>query len=155
MIFQDGNANSALPPAQTAESQQTANQTENMNASIQVPELKFNIQPSGDFSRGGVACSGVSRPLGHFVWALLAGLLFLLYGAPSARAHQQPPGCTGSGLGILLFTDAPDVHIGDTLHYSITVFKQGGHLGNLSNPTVQKTILGALAGLKSRPGKSP
>ena len=36
----------------------------------------------------------------------------------------------------------------------LTVFKQGGHLGNLSNPTVQKTILGALAGLKSGPGKS-
>ena len=31
----------------------------------------------------------------------------------------------------------------------LTVFAQGGHLGNLSNPLVQKTILGALAGLKS------
>jgi hypothetical protein len=31
----------------------------------------------------------------------------------------------------------------------LTVFPQGGHLGNLINPTVQKTILGALAGLKS------
>jgi ABC-type transporter lipoprotein component MlaA/pimeloyl-ACP methyl ester carboxylesterase len=30
----------------------------------------------------------------------------------------------------------------------LTVFTQGGHLGNLYNPTVQKTILGALAGLK-------
>ena len=29
----------------------------------------------------------------------------------------------------------------------LTVFEQGGHLGNLSNPTVQKTILAALAGL--------
>jgi pimeloyl-ACP methyl ester carboxylesterase len=36
----------------------------------------------------------------------------------------------------------------------LTVFPQGGHLGNLSNPTVQKTILGALAGLKSSPSKS-
>jgi pimeloyl-ACP methyl ester carboxylesterase len=36
----------------------------------------------------------------------------------------------------------------------LTVFPQGGHLGNLSNPTVQKTILGALAGLKSFPPKS-
>jgi hypothetical protein len=33
----------------------------------------------------------------------------------------------------------------------LTVFAQGGHLGNLSNPVVQKTILGALAGLKSFP----
>ena len=29
----------------------------------------------------------------------------------------------------------------------LTVFPQGGHLGNLYNPAVQKTILGALAGL--------
>jgi hypothetical protein len=36
----------------------------------------------------------------------------------------------------------------------LTVFPQGGHLGNLSNPAVQKTILGALAGLKSSPPKT-
>jgi pimeloyl-ACP methyl ester carboxylesterase len=30
----------------------------------------------------------------------------------------------------------------------LTVFEQGGHLGNLFNPAVQKTILAALAGLK-------
>jgi hypothetical protein len=30
----------------------------------------------------------------------------------------------------------------------LTVFKEGGHLGNLYNPGVQKTILGALEGLK-------
>ena len=33
----------------------------------------------------------------------------------------------------------------------LTVFSQGGHMGNLSNPVVQKTILGMLAGLKSSP----
>ncbi len=33
----------------------------------------------------------------------------------------------------------------------LTVFPQGGHLGNLNNPTVQNAILGALAGLKSGP----
>jgi ABC-type transporter lipoprotein component MlaA/pimeloyl-ACP methyl ester carboxylesterase len=36
----------------------------------------------------------------------------------------------------------------------LTVFKDGGHLGNLFNPSVQKTILGALAGLKPAPPKS-
>ncbi len=36
----------------------------------------------------------------------------------------------------------------------LTVFAQGGHLGNLYNPAVQKTILGALAGLKPSPLKS-
>ena len=30
----------------------------------------------------------------------------------------------------------------------LTVFEQGGHLGNLSNPAVQKVLMGALAGLK-------
>ena len=35
----------------------------------------------------------------------------------------------------------------------LTVFEQGGHLGNLSHPAVQKAILGALAGLKSSPLK--
>jgi ABC-type transporter lipoprotein component MlaA/pimeloyl-ACP methyl ester carboxylesterase len=32
----------------------------------------------------------------------------------------------------------------------LTVFEQGGHLGNLSNPSVQEAILGALQGLKPR-----
>ena len=36
----------------------------------------------------------------------------------------------------------------------LTVFTQGGHLGNLANPTVQKTIVEALAGL-SRPSVLP
>jgi uncharacterized repeat protein (TIGR01451 family) len=54
--------------------------------------------------------------------ALLAGLLFLLFSAPSARADRNPPGCLGSGLGISLFTSLPDVHIGDTLYYSVNVF---------------------------------
>jgi len=35
----------------------------------------------------------------------------------------------------------------------LTVFKQGGHLGNLANPSVQKTIVGALAGLQAVPPK--
>ena len=36
----------------------------------------------------------------------------------------------------------------------LTIFEQGGHLGNLSHPAVQKAILGALAGLLSSPPKS-
>jgi pimeloyl-ACP methyl ester carboxylesterase len=35
----------------------------------------------------------------------------------------------------------------------LTVFEQGGHLGNLSHPEVQKAILAALAGLQSAPPK--
>jgi ABC-type transporter lipoprotein component MlaA/pimeloyl-ACP methyl ester carboxylesterase len=36
----------------------------------------------------------------------------------------------------------------------LTIFAQGGHLGNLSQPAVQKAILRALAGLQSPPPKS-
>ncbi len=36
----------------------------------------------------------------------------------------------------------------------LTVFAQGGHLGNLFNPAVQKSILGALAQMKASPPKS-
>jgi hypothetical protein len=35
----------------------------------------------------------------------------------------------------------------------LTVFEEGGHLGNLFNPAVQKSILGALAGLKPSASK--
>ncbi len=61
-------------------------------------------------------------PAGRFTWAgLLAGLALLLLGAPAAFAQRSPPGCTGSGLGINLFTSLPDVHIGDTIYYSVEV----------------------------------
>lgn len=36
---------------------------------------------------------------------------------------------------------------------SLRIFPQGGHLGNLVNPVVQKAILGALLGLKVPPGQ--
>ncbi|MHB8523889.1 MAG: MlaA family lipoprotein [Limisphaerales bacterium] len=36
----------------------------------------------------------------------------------------------------------------------LTVFAQGGHLGNLFNPAVQKTILGALTGLRASPPRA-
>jgi ABC-type transporter lipoprotein component MlaA len=36
----------------------------------------------------------------------------------------------------------------------LTVFQEGGHLGNLYNPAVQKTIMGALSGLKPSQPKS-
>ena len=51
---------------------------------------------------------------------------------------------TGEDLAWLHATFSPE---------QITVFAQGGHLGNLSNPAVQKTILEALSGLRSSPPK--
>ena len=38
--------------------------------------------------------------------------------------------------------------------FEATVFAEGGHLGNLFNPTVQKSIIGALTGLKLSPPQS-
>ena len=52
----------------------------------------------------------------------MAGLVCLLLGTSAVLAHQSPPGCTGSGLGISLFADKPDVKLGDTISYSVLVF---------------------------------
>jgi len=62
------------------------------------------------------------------VWAALAMLLLAIGFPSSALGQQSPPGCTGSALGINLFTSAADVHIGDTIQYSVTVFN--GLAGN-------------------------
>lgn len=56
------------------------------------------------------------------VAATVAGAVLLLLGAPVAQADRSPAGCTGSGLGISMFTSVPDVHIGDTIQYSVNVF---------------------------------
>ena len=94
-----------------------------MNTSIQHPEPNGIVQPLGNSSQRGAALSALRSPSAPFVSvAVLAGLLFLLLSAPAARADRNPPGCTGSGLGISLFTSLPDVHIGDTIYYSVNVF---------------------------------
>jgi hypothetical protein len=60
---------------------------------------------------------------GRFAFAtLLAGLFLLLFSPASARADRSPTNCLGSGLGISLYTSLPDVHIGDTIYYSVNVF---------------------------------
>ncbi|MHB8523457.1 MAG: hypothetical protein ACYDH9_22240, partial [Limisphaerales bacterium] len=78
---------------------------------------------SGESSRSEAALSAGRKPPGRFRFAgLLAGLVCLLLAATAARADRNPPDCSGSGLGISLFTSIPDVHIGDTLFYSVNVF---------------------------------
>jgi uncharacterized repeat protein (TIGR01451 family) len=70
------------------------------------------------------------KPSGRLVFvALLAGLFLLLAGMLAAHAAQIPAGCTGSGLGINLFTSSPDVHVGDTLTYDINVFNGVANTG--------------------------
>jgi len=73
---------------------------------------------------------------------LLAGLFFLLFSAPLARADRNPPGCLGSGLGISLFTSLPDVHIGDTISYTVNVFNSPFPACNAgeTNPAVAGAI---------------
>ena len=51
---------------------------------------------------------------------LIVGLLWA--GLTSTVADQDPVGCSGSGLGIALFVDKPQAHIGDTLSYSALVY---------------------------------
>ena len=99
--------------------------TKSMNTSIQQPEQNCSEQPSGDLSASQVTLSARLSPSGSRAWmAVVAGLVCLLFSAPSARADRSPPGCLGSGLGISLFTSLPDVHIGDTLYYSVNVFNE-------------------------------
>jgi uncharacterized repeat protein (TIGR01451 family) len=94
-----------------------------MNTSNQHLESKGTVQLLADSSQSEATLSAWRNPSARFVWvALIAGLLFLLSSAPAARADRSPPGCLGSGLGISLFTSLPDVHIGDTLYYSVSVF---------------------------------
>lgn len=52
---------------------------------------------------------------------LTAGMAFLVAAVPS-RADEIPVGCTGSALGINLFTDTRDVHVGETIRHSVTIF---------------------------------
>jgi len=103
------------------------NRTEFMNTTIQCNTPGGFVLPSDASPCGEAKVSALNQPMWRFVWmVLLAGLFFLLAGAPTARADQNPPGCSGSGLGILLYTSASDVHVGDTLYYSITVFNGTG-----------------------------
>jgi hypothetical protein len=79
--------------------------------------------PGGASGRGaGLLFS--RKPNAPVTWvALLACLSLLLFNTPSTvRADSAPSECMGSGLGINLFTSSPDVHIGDTLKYSVDVF---------------------------------
>ena len=50
---------------------------------------------------------------------LMVGLLWA--GLTSAVADQDPVGCSGSGLGIALFVDKVQAHVGDTLSYNALV----------------------------------
>ena len=98
-----------------------------MNISTFHSDLPGQRRPSVNaFPNEGVSAGGGRGAAFIARLLLLAGVLMGLLAAPMVHADQNPPGCTGSGLGIFLFTDSPDVHIGDTLTYSVTVFNGFG-----------------------------
>jgi hypothetical protein len=49
-----------------------------------------------------------------------------LFATTATYANQSPPGCTGSGLGINLFSNVSVANIGDTILFSIRVFNGTG-----------------------------
>ncbi len=62
-------------------------------------------------------------PLGLFAGVrVLVGLVVLLVTVAAAYADRSPAGCLGSGLGITFVASLADIHIGDTIHYNVTVF---------------------------------
>ncbi len=102
-----------------------------MNTSTHPVRPKGIVHSSPESSSRKRAMVARPRALGGFtISALLAGLLLLLFSAPAVRAQGTPPGCVGSAIGISLFTAAPDVHVGDTIFYSASVFN-----GLPGNPT--------------------
>ena len=104
---------------------------DHMNTSVQHSAPQGILRPSDVSSESEAASSNLRSPGWPFVWmVILAGLLSFSLGTPSARAQGVPPGCSGSAIGISLFTSAADVHIGDTLLYSVSVFN-----GIVGNPT--------------------
>lgn len=80
-------------------------------------------------------------------WAMVMSAL-LLWANP-LQAHESPPGCSGSALGINLFTDARDVHIGETIPYSVTVFN-----GLAGSPKIACDATGIEAAVITPDGKT-
>ena len=100
-----------------------------MNTSIQNPGPNGIVQPSGDSSRSEATLSAWRKLPGRFTFvALLAGLFLLLFSAPAAAATLPgtPPGCNGSGLGIILYTPSGDSHVGCTICYGVTIYNGFG-----------------------------
>ena len=52
--------------------------------------------------------------------------LFFFKTLTPISANQSPVGCTGSGLGINLFSSLTQVHIGDTINFTVEVFNGTG-----------------------------
>src|SRR5689334_18137479 len=86
------------------------------------PEPISIVQWKRQRARPEPAFSVLRKPNGPFAWVSLLAAVFFLFSAPLGRPHESPPGCTGSGLGIDLFANIGDVHVGDTIRYSVRIF---------------------------------
>ncbi|MFA6295010.1 MAG: class F sortase [Candidatus Paceibacterota bacterium] len=60
-----------------------------------------------------------------FSIAGLAMLFSLLWTTP-IFAHKSPDLCTGSGLGIMLYSNVVQAHIGDTISFSVDIYNGSG-----------------------------
>ncbi len=78
---------------------------------------------------------------------LVLALALMLLGSTAVTAHESPVGCTGSALGINLFTDSKDVHIGESITYSVTVFN-----GLPGSPRIACDATGIVAGVVTPDG---
>ncbi len=84
--------------------------------------------------------SRTNRPRGLLGAGLLMGaligsaLLFASVGSAPAAAHQDPLGCSASGLGTVLgATPAGTVQIGDVITYTVTYANSGASACNITN----------------------
>ncbi len=137
---------SSCPPKkanQTDNSKPTENEhlLTNLLAARRPPTLTSRV-PDG-MVRLAAALRGLRTGL------ILAMLGLLWGGASAALADESPVGCTGSALGINLFTSTRDVHIGDTITYSVTIFN-----GLPGSPRVACDATGIQASLMTPDGVS-
>lgn len=52
---------------------------------------------------------------------ILVSIVFIIWTTPTL-AHRSPDNCTGSGIGITLFANVPEIKIGDPISYSVNIF---------------------------------
>ena len=92
---------------------------------VLTPRTGPSCKPSANLTTRPMAAMAIpcQKPtFRHLAAGFFAAFALLIFGALTASAHESPAGCTGSGLGIDLFANFGDVHIGDTIRYSARIF---------------------------------
>src|SRR5436309_1727226 len=73
------------------------------------------------------------RGFGFLLFALL------VLGSNQARAHQNPPLCTGNNLGLDILKDKTFITSGDTVTYTVNVRNDAAGACDITNATVTGT----------------